>query len=102
MLRRHSSAMLLAVLCTLGSRCDLFGQQPYTPLRTQVYGGTYATPAYVETVATVTRPTAPYDLFAHTFQENYPHCVDCLGLAEFFYYRLEKRRPIEIGRYAEA
>lgn len=97
---RQAFAILSTVVVILGT-INRLDAQVYVPLRTQVYGGTFATPAYTQTVSTATRPHVPYDLFAHTFRENYPHSTNRFGLNEFAYYRLIKRRAIEIGRYAE-
>jgi hypothetical protein len=92
---------LLVLVVVLGSPRLLHARPNYVPLRTQVYGGTYSTPAYTQTVATASRPSAPYDLFSHSFQRHYPHAINCFGLDEFAFYRLMRRRAIEIGRYAE-
>lgn len=101
MFNRILNVLALLMLIGFVSPSLLYGQQAYMPLRTQVYGGTYATPAYTQTVAVATRAPAPYDLFAHTFRDNYRHSTSRFGLNEFAYYRLMKKRAMEIGRYAE-
>src|SRR5947208_1629799 len=101
MLHRPGLTSLLAVISIVGFSEGVHAQKSYIPLRTQVYGGTYSTPAYTENAATATRQTRPYDLFSHCFRENYPHAVHRRGLNELSHDRLTKFRATEIGKYAE-